>query len=111
MNADRLGTPELAIVEGSAPEALAGLPAPDAIFLGGAVGTPGMIDQLMEHLRPGGRFVANAVSLDGEAALLAAYRDRGGELARIACVRAEPVGGVIAWRALAPVTQWAWTKP
>lgn len=110
-NALQLGTPELVVVEGAAPEVLDGLPPPDAIFLGGAVGSPGMIATLAGHLPAGGRLVANAVSLDGEAALLAAHRQFGGELARIAVSRAEPVGGVVVWRALAPVTQWAWTRP
>ncbi|HWL67238.1 MAG TPA: precorrin-6y C5,15-methyltransferase (decarboxylating) subunit CbiE [Geminicoccus sp.] len=110
-NALQLGTPELATVLGSAPAALDGLPRPDAIFLGGGTGTPGLIAALAERLRPGGRLVANAVTLEGEAALLAAASHHGGELARIAVSRAEPVGGMLAWRALAPVTQWAWTRP
>jgi precorrin-6Y C5,15-methyltransferase (decarboxylating) len=110
-NALRLGTPELAVVEGSAPDMLDGLPEPDAIFLGGGVGAPGLIRALADRLPRGGRLVANAVTLDGEAALLAARRQHGGELARLAISRAEMVGGVLAWRALAPVSQWSWTRP
>ncbi|HEX2525710.1 MAG TPA: precorrin-6y C5,15-methyltransferase (decarboxylating) subunit CbiE [Geminicoccus sp.] len=110
-NAVRLGTPELVVVEGDAPGALHGLPRPDAIFLGGAVAADGLIAMLQDQLESGGRLLANAVTVDGEAALLAAYGAHGGELARIAVARAEPLGGVTAWRAAAPVTQWAWTKP
>lgn len=110
-NAQRLGTPELLVVEGSAPEALEGLPPPDAIFLGGGVGTPGLIATLAGRLGPGGRLVANAVTLEGEAALLAAQGALGGELARLAVSRAEPMGGILGWRALAPVTQWTWSRP
>ncbi len=36
-NAEALGVPGLRVVEGEAPGALAGLPAPDAVFLGGGV--------------------------------------------------------------------------
>lgn len=109
-NALRLGTPELAVVEGSAPDMLDGLPEPDAIFLGGGVGTLGLLQVLADRLPRGGRLVANAVTLDGEAALLAAQRQHGGELVRLAISRAEAVGGVLAWRALAPVSQWSWTR-
>ncbi|HBF82274.1 MAG TPA: precorrin-6Y C5,15-methyltransferase (decarboxylating) subunit CbiT, partial [Streptomyces sp.] len=34
-NADRLGVPSLRVVTGRAPDALAGLPRPDAVFIGG----------------------------------------------------------------------------
>ena len=110
-NARRLGVPELQVVAGNAPGVLAELPLPDAIFLGGSVGMPGLLTDLADRLRPGGRLVANAVTVDGEAALLSALRDLGGELTRINVAHAEPVGTTIAWRALAPVTQWSWTKP
>ena len=110
-NAKILGTPELEVVEGEAPSILTDLPAPDAIFLGGSVGATGMIDSAIGHLRRGGRLVANAVTLAGEAALLAAADEHGGDLTRIAVAHAEPVGASVAWRALAPVTQWSWTRP
>ncbi|WP_035485851.1 precorrin-6y C5,15-methyltransferase (decarboxylating) subunit CbiE [Geminicoccus roseus] len=110
-NAELLGTPELLVVEGAAPSALDGLPPPDAIFLGGGVATPGLLDLLAGRLPPGGRLVANAVTVNGEAALLAVHAARGGELARLNVSRAQKVGGAIAWRALNPVTQWSWIRP
>lgn len=110
-NARALGVPDLAVVAGRAPEALAGLPVPDAVFLGGGVSRGGLIEAAWAALPAGGRLVANAVTLEGEAALLAACADLGGRLTRIAVSRAEPVGGLSGWRPAMPVTQWAATKP
>ena len=110
-NALSLGVPDLAVVLGRAPAALDGLPPPDAVFIGGGVSEPGLLDRAMAALPPGGRLVANAVTLEGEAALLAAYAARGGLLRRYGIARAAPVGHLQGWRTAMPVTQWAWTKP
>jgi precorrin-6Y C5,15-methyltransferase (decarboxylating) len=109
-NAEALGTPDLAVVTGAAPDGLAGLQAPDAIFIGGGVSEPGLLSAVLAALRPGGRCVANAVTLQGEAALLAAFAQQGGSLRRYSVDRASPVGGLHGWRPAMPVTQWAWTK-
>ncbi len=110
-NAAALGVPELRIVQGQAPAALAGLPAPDAIFLGGGASDPLLWDALWRALKPGGRLVANAVTLEGEAQLLRWHAREQGELTRMAVSRAEPVGGYHGWRALMTVTQLALVKP
>ena len=109
-NAAALGVPGLDIILGAAPDALPeGLP--DAIFVGGGVADPKLLPALWRALRPGGRLVANAVSLAGERALLDWQAAHGGELSRIAVSRAEPLGGHQAWRPLLPVTQLAAVKP
>lgn len=110
-NARSLGVPGLDIVEGQAPEALAGLPDPDAVFVGGGGSRDGVMAIIMERLRAGGRLVANAVTLEMEAVLLDLYARHGGELSRIAVSRAAPVGGMTGWRPAMPVTQWTWSKP
>ena len=110
-NARALGVPDLVLVEGEAPLALAGLPAPDAVFVGGGVSDEGLLPALCEALKPGGRLVANAVTLEGEAALLAAFARLGGSLRKLSVARAGAVGGLHAWRPAMPVTQWAWVKP
>ncbi len=109
-NAAALGVPGIEIVEGHAPEALAGLPAPDAIFLGGGAGDAGVMDAACAALKSGGRLVANAVTLETEALLIARHAALGGELVRLAVARAVPVGGLTGWRPAMPVTQWSWTK-
>ncbi|HZS81809.1 MAG TPA: precorrin-6y C5,15-methyltransferase (decarboxylating) subunit CbiE [Stellaceae bacterium] len=110
-NAAALGVPELRIQGGEAPAALAGLPQPQAVFLGGGIATAGLLDSLWDTLPAGGRLVANAVTLAGEAALAAFCERRGGALTRIAVARAAPIGAQLAWRPLLPVTQLAATKP
>jgi precorrin-6Y C5,15-methyltransferase (decarboxylating) len=110
-NAATLGVPELEIQAGEAPDALRGLPRPDAVFIGGGLGAAGLVERCWEQLRAGGRLVANAVTLDGEVALVARQAELGGSLTRIAIARAEAVGGHLAWRPLMPVTQWAAVKP
>ncbi|MDQ7978945.1 precorrin-6y C5,15-methyltransferase (decarboxylating) subunit CbiE [Paraburkholderia sp. SARCC-3016] len=110
-NRDALGVPALQIVAGEAPAALAGLPAPDAVFIGGGVTVPGVFDACWSALKRGGRLVANAVTLEGEAAL-AAYRKRhGGTLSRIALAEAQPLGGFETWRPALPITLYAAIKP
>ncbi|KQT76508.1 precorrin-6Y methyltransferase [Methylobacterium sp. Leaf465] len=109
-NAARLGVPDLRVVEGPAPAALAGLPAPDTVFIGGGVTAPGVLDAAVAALPPGGRLVANVVTLEGEAVLLAAFGQQGGSLKRLTVAHADPVGHLHGWRGAMPVTQWAWVK-
>ncbi|SME93019.1 precorrin-6Y C5,15-methyltransferase (decarboxylating) [Tistlia consotensis] len=115
-NAAALGVPTLKVVSGEAPAALAGLDRegrerPDAVFLGGGLDTPGLFEACWAALRPGGRLVANVVTLEGEARVLALRAAHGGQLSRIAVSRAEPVGPFHGWRPLMAVTQWAVAKP
>ncbi|WNV76168.1 precorrin-6y C5,15-methyltransferase (decarboxylating) subunit CbiE [Geodermatophilus sp. DSM 44513] len=109
-NAARLGVPGLQVVEGRAPAALEGLPAPDAVFVGGGLTSDGLLEVCWAALRPGGRLVANAVTVEGEA-VLAAWRARvGGELTRLSVAHAVPVGGFSGWRPAMPVTIWSVTR-
>jgi len=112
-NAAVLGTPDLQIVQKRAPEAFAGLPAPDAIFLGGGLSNPTMLDAAWAALKPGGRLVANAVSLQSEARLIECLQHHGGELVRLDVSRAGKAGtgSVFVWRAAAPIVQWRARKP
>ena len=109
-NARALGVPRLQLRHGCAPGALDGLPAPDAVFVGGGVSEEGLIERCLDALRPGGRLVANAVTLEGEQALIAARAAHGGELLRIECSDAEPLGGFTGWRPRRPVVQWSVRK-
>jgi precorrin-6Y C5,15-methyltransferase (decarboxylating) len=109
-NALSLGVPGLRVVEGRAPEALAGLPAPDAIFVGGGATTPGLLETCWAALPPGGRLVANAVTVESEAVLAGWFARVGGELVRVALQRAEPVGRFTGWKAAMSVTMWSVRK-
>ncbi|WIY53598.1 precorrin-6y C5,15-methyltransferase (decarboxylating) subunit CbiE [Devosia sp. YIM 151766] len=110
-NAQSFGVPDLRIVEGSAPDILHGLEAPHAIFVGGGGSEPGVMDAAIDALRPGGRIVANAVTLEMEQVLLALHATRGGELVRLSVAHAEPLGTMQGWRPAMPITQWRWVKP
>lgn len=110
-NAAACGVPGLMVVEGSAPQALHGLERPDAVFIGGGGSDAGVLDAAVDTLSPGGRLVANAVTLEMEALLLGRHATLGGDLIRIAVSRAGPIGTMTGWRTAMPVTQWSWTKP
>ncbi|CAD7050278.1 bifunctional cobalt-precorrin-7 (C(5))-methyltransferase/cobalt-precorrin-6B (C(15))-methyltransferase [Pseudorhizobium endolithicum] len=109
-NAHAFGVPGLRIVQGKAPEALAGLEAADAVFIGGGGSDPGVLDAALSGLKPGGRLVANAVTTEMEAVLLAAQARLGGNLLRLQVNRLAEVGSMHGWRAAMPVTQWTWIK-
>lgn len=103
-NRDALGVPHLQLVKGSAPTALANLPTPDAIFIGGGVTETGMLDICWQSLRSGGRLIANAVTLQSEL-VLQQWRERhGGELTRIQIAHAQPLGEFDTWRGALPIT-------
>lgn len=108
-NALALGVPKLELIEGSVPAALDGLVAPDAIFIGGGLSRE-TFEAAWAALRPLGRLVANAVTLESEAELIALHKEYGGDLVKLSIHRAEPVGRLTGWRPLMPVTQWSLVK-
>nr|WP_203337613.1 precorrin-6y C5,15-methyltransferase (decarboxylating) subunit CbiE [Nocardioides sp. DJM-14] len=110
-NARALGVPQLRVVVGTAPEALAGLAAPDAVFIGGGLTGAGVVDAAWAALRPGGRLVANAVTLESAADLVTWREKLGGTLTRLEVARAGDVGAFTGWRAALPVVQWIAIKP
>jgi len=108
-NALALGAPKLELIDGKVPNALKGLEAPDAVFIGGGLSLETF--QAAWHALPSlGRLVANAVTLESEAILLELHAKHGGQLVKLAVHRAEPVGGLTGWRPLMPVTQWSLVK-
>ncbi|MCY1391571.1 Precorrin-6Y C(5,15)-methyltransferase [decarboxylating] [compost metagenome] len=110
-NRDVLGVPGLHLIRGRAPQALHGLERPDAIFIGGGVTREGVLQTCWEQLRPGGRLVANAVTLQSEAALVNWRERHGGELTRIHIAQAQPLGEFDTWRQALPITLLEATKP
>jgi precorrin-6Y C5,15-methyltransferase (decarboxylating) len=110
-NAAALGVPGLRIIEGAAPAALAGLSAPDAIFVGGGASDGALLDHACGALTGGGRLVVNAVTLQGQAELAKRYERQGGELVQAQIARADRVGRLHGWRPAMPVVQWILEKP
>ncbi len=110
-NAGGLGVPRLRVVTGRAPDALADLPQPHAVFVGGGATAPGLLDLCRDRLAPGGRLVVHGVTLETEQLLVAAFHAHGGELTRLSVEHVTPLGGrFTGWTPARAVTQWAWTK-
>ncbi len=109
-NAGRLGVPHLRVLVGSAPDVFGRLPEPDAVFVGGGATTPLLVDACWAALRPGGRLVVNAVTVQSEAVLADWHGRVGGELVRLSVQRGEPVGGFTGWKPAMPVTIWSVTR-
>ena len=110
-NACQLGTPALRIIETHAPEGMAGLPTPDAVFLGGGASDPAVIEAAWAALPSGGRLVANAVTVETEVAFMQARARLGGDLTRLSIERLEPIGSMQGFRPARTVTQWTVVKP
>lgn len=110
-NAVSLGVPRLQVRHQELPSSLPDAPPPDAVFIGGGVAHAGLAAMCWVALKPGGRLVANAVTLEGEAELLRLYGVHGGTLTRLSIDRAESVGSKHGWRPAMPVVQWVAVKP
>lgn len=108
-NALALGVPGLRLIEGEAPAALAGLDRPDAVFIGGGL-SEAAFEACWEALKPLGRLVANAVTIESEQVILALHARFGGELCKLQIARAEAVGRLSGWKPAMPVTQWSLVK-
>ncbi|WP_281825956.1 precorrin-6y C5,15-methyltransferase (decarboxylating) subunit CbiE [Jannaschia rubra] len=108
-NALALGTPRFDLRDGEVPQALDGLPAPDAVFIGGGL-SAAVFDAAFAALKPLGRLVANAVTLESETILAELHARHGGDLVRLSVDRAEAVGRYRGWRPSMTVTQWSLVK-
>lgn len=108
LNAATLGVPTLQVITGRFPPAFDGIePGPDAVFIGGGLAADDdLVETCLSRLKPGGRIVANAVTLEAQAQLMAAHAAHGGELVRIAIARADAVGPLQAMKASIDVLQW-----
>ncbi len=107
-NAQKFGVPSLQHIKAKLPDGLAGLPRPDAVFLGGGISFP-VIKMAIAALQQNGVIVAHAVTLESEMVLLEAWKLFGGDMARIAVQHASLVGEFHGWRPLMPITQWYFT--
>ncbi len=109
-NIDRLGGIGLRVIHGEAPEALADLPAPDAVFIGGGVSREDILDFTIAALNPGGVLIANAVTMEGETRLMNRHARLGGDLVRLSENRAEALGRMRTFRPALTITQWRYVK-
>ena len=110
-NAAALGVPRLQVVTGEAPAALATLPPPDAVFVGGGIAAIGVLEAAWRALPPGGRLVANSVTLDSDLVLGAFVGETGGTLTRLSVERLDRIGEMRGFRPAMTVTQLRAAKP
>jgi precorrin-6Y C5,15-methyltransferase (decarboxylating) len=110
-NAATLGAPAIEVITGAAPAALVGLPSPDAVFIGGGAQENGVIDTAWQALKPGGRLVANSVTIETDAVLIGAQARLGGTLTRLSVERLDRIGTMHGYRPAMTVTQWSAVKP
>ena len=95
----------LTVIEGTAPDALAGIAPPQAIFVGGGF-SMALFRTLQSLAPPACRVVVNAVTLETESALAELHALHGGELLRIELAHAAPLGRMRGWVPARPVVQW-----
>jgi precorrin-6Y C5,15-methyltransferase (decarboxylating) len=110
-NADRLGTPRLKVIAGEAPQSLAGHEPPDAVFIGGGMGIPGVFETSWAALKSQGRMVANVVTLEGELHLVDLEEKYGGDLVRLDISYLARIGPLRALKPRMSVLQWRAIKP
>ncbi len=104
-NRVKLGVPGLKIISGTAPEALANLPDPDRIFIGGGLTNEGVFEICWQRLKPGGVLVANTVTTQGESFAFNLAEQWDGELTRLNISRAIKIGNFTSWKPFRQVTQ------
>ncbi|MBT3703606.1 MAG: precorrin-6y C5,15-methyltransferase (decarboxylating) subunit CbiE [Alphaproteobacteria bacterium] len=109
-NAQNLGVEHLKIIQGRAPQTLMDLEKPTVIFIGGGVGNAKVLQTCWRVLKPGGRLVANSVSIEGETRLFDMMRRYGGTMTQVAISHLDHIGDLHAWRAMRPVIQYRVTK-
>jgi precorrin-6Y C5,15-methyltransferase (decarboxylating) len=74
-NADTFGVRNLKAIHGTAPAVFAGLPAPDAVFVGGTgKEVARLLEAAFKALRAGGRLVVNVATLETLSATYAALK-------------------------------------
>lgn len=108
-NAAQLGVDRLQVITGAAPDALSGLPLPDAVFIGGGI-SQAMLAALWDILSLGTRIVANGVTLEAETLIAQWHAEKGGDVLRIDLAQAAPLGRKRGWKASYPVVQWTVTR-
>lgn len=105
-NAQRLGVDRIKVIVGRAPLPLDGIATPQAVFIGGGL-SQDLLQQLHAELPSGTRLVANAVTLESEALLVAWQAKLGGDLMRVELSNLTSIGSKRAWDASYPIVQWS----
>ena len=104
-NIAKFHTPQMSVVHGVAPAALADLPDPDAVFIGGSGGEMGELVRICrERLKPGGRLVINVATLENLGEVPA------DDVTLVQISRTRPILNLHRFEALNPVFIATWEK-
>jgi len=95
-NREKFGAWNLRVTEGAAPDALAALPAPDAVFIGGTEGRLAEIVDAVLAKNPNVRLCLTAIALETLSAAVETLSARGlePEVTQLAVSSAKPAGGL-----------------
>lgn len=112
INVAKFGVPHVRVVHGRAPERLDELPDPDAVFVGGSGGALSeILTVAATRLRPGGRIVVNAITVDTLYETVSVFRRLAleHEAILVSVARSKPLLDMMSFEALNPVyvvTAW-----
>lgn len=102
-NVEKFGGKDVTVVHGVAPAALADLPEPDAVFVGGSGGEMAEIVRLCQaRLKSGGRLVINVATLENLVNL--------GDVTLVQVSRSRPILNLTRFEAQNPVFVISWEK-
>ena len=105
-NGEKFGCRNLTVVEGMAPQVLEGLPAPDAVFIGGTKGRlSGILEALWQKKKPM-RICLSAVTLETVSEALGcveSFRLQNAGACQIAVTGLQPIGGLHMLKAQNPI--------
>ncbi len=115
-NREKFGVGQnLHLLQARAPQALANLPAPNKVFIGGSGGAMNdILEQAWQALKPGGRLLASAVTEQSKFNLMQfgpAHEVDIAELLQVSISRADKLAGQDLLRPNLPITLICWDKP
>ena len=112
-NREKFRAYNLTLTEGRAPEALADLPAPDAVFIGGTKGGMEGVLDAVSGKNPAARVCISAIALETLGSAVAALTARGwtAEVTQVAVSRTRPAGRLHLLTANNPIFLITGTKP
>lgn len=93
-NREKFHAYNLSLIEGTAPQVLADLPAPDAVFIGGTKGSMAEVVDAALAKNPNARLCISAIALESLSAAIAALAAHGqaAEVTQLAVSRTRPAG-------------------
>lgn len=106
LNVAKFAAANVEVLEALAPDCFAALPDPDAVFVGGSAGRMGAIlEQALARLRPSGRVVVDAATIENLAEAVSCLKRLGvaPDVTLLSAARSKDIVGLTRFEALNPV--------